>query len=107
MQGKGWQNIILFLVNYKAREGDLAGFYYDWTKQCLTVRCAKKKKKIKRKYFGNSLKSFGTEALIFWDGLCLYLRFYGKELACLTLLQLLWFRKSNCFKDDSSFCIML
>lgn len=37
IQGKGWQNVILFLVNYKAREGDLTGFYYDRIKQCLTV----------------------------------------------------------------------
>lgn len=43
IQGKGWQNIILFLVNYKGRESDLAGFYYDWLKQCLTVIMLKKK----------------------------------------------------------------
>lgn len=102
IQGKSWQNIILFPVNYKAREGDLTGFYYDWTKQCLTVHRAKKHEK-ERKYFSNSLKPFGTEVLMFWDGLCLYWKIYGKELACLTLLQLLRLRKSDCFKDDSSF----
>lgn len=50
-----------FPVNYKARGGDLTGFFYHWTKEYYHD-----KRRIGN-IFGNSLKSFGMDSVCIWD----------------------------------------